>query len=774
MIKSSKKSISFSNYLKIVKPEYVYLQLIPNNSIRNYNSDRISKAISTLYINISQRIHIQDKKMFIYHPSKVSYYTYISKNSAEFYFIIPSTRLNLIKDKIGDTWKGITIKQVDSIPTFSKDATKYYLNYKKEDALSLSTDKRTNTLLSSTLNVIDIMEEDDKVGIFYNFMPNSQYTWRSEYEETLEKFKQNIPIDKQKVNAGYIIKMTLVLIFQTVDSVLSSVGDFLGVEQTPVKKSNKLELPIFGFNDSKLSIATKNKKEDIVLDTQIAIISESKSKIRMDNNAMSICQSFKSVSEDNELKHKRLKHDIDFDDYNLKGASTMRISTSESQNFLALPGKELLEDYDFIEKVDTLESQVPLELQKGSMCIGNSTFKGQKVKAYLSNDKEFKNLTVAVIAPTRAGKTTLLQNLCKNAIDNGECVIIPDFIDWCQMSHEISKVVPKSKQLIIDCENLEKLQGFGFNELWLRDAPAMEMYNSAKRQTAQLLTLIDGINDNTKNLSVKMDRYLESSALVVFSCYGSLKDVFDVLRSHKARQHYIDSINPVLKPMLSEYVETLCELNEVNREGVVTGTKISAIVGILDRANKLKRNTAMEIMLKTSCDNNIDLMKEIQKPQVIIIRMPDNTFSTEMEKDFMCTYWLSKIWLTLQLRSSMIKDRNKRVKVNMFWDELSQVEHTQELLKEKLSQIAKFDAKNIITCHYLEQIKIIRNELKAANTSYMLLAGTNKDNYKELKDELYPYELEDLMNLKRYESLNLLKTRDGYAKFITKLPPPII
>ena len=56
----------------------------------------------------------------------------------------------------------------------------------------------------------------------------------------------------------------------------------------------------------------------------------------------------------------------------------------------------------------------------------------------------------------------------------------------------------------------------------------------------------------------------------------------------------------------------------------------------------------------------------------------------------------------------------------------------------------------------------------------MLLAGTNKDNYNELKDELYPYELEDLMNLKRYESLNLIKTQNGYAKFITKLPKPII
>lgn len=51
---------------------------------------------------------------------------------------------------------------------------------------------------------------------------------------------------------------------------------------------------------------------------------------------------------------------------------------------------------------------------------------------------------------------------------------------------------------------------------------------------------------------------------------------------------------------------------------------------------------------------------------------------------------------------------------------------------------------------------------------------TDEMNYTELKEELKPYELEDLLNLKEFESLNLIKTKDGYARFITKLPPPII
>lgn len=56
----------------------------------------------------------------------------------------------------------------------------------------------------------------------------------------------------------------------------------------------------------------------------------------------------------------------------------------------------------------------------------------------------------------------------------------------------------------------------------------------------------------------------------------------------------------------------------------------------------------------------------------------------------------------------------------------------------------------------------------------MLISGVDKDNFKELKEELSPYELEDLLNLKRYNSLNLIKYEDGYSKFITQLPKPIV
>ena len=56
----------------------------------------------------------------------------------------------------------------------------------------------------------------------------------------------------------------------------------------------------------------------------------------------------------------------------------------------------------------------------------------------------------------------------------------------------------------------------------------------------------------------------------------------------------------------------------------------------------------------------------------------------------------------------------------------------------------------------------------------MLISGCEKSNYQELREELENnFDLEDMLNMKRFYSMNLIKTSDGYSSFITKLPGKI-
>jgi hypothetical protein len=166
----------------------------------------------------------------------------------------------------------------------------------------------------------------------------------------------------------------------------------------------------------------------------------------------------------------------------------------------------------------------------------------------------------------------------------------------------------------------------------------------------------------------------------------------------------------------------------------------------------------------------VNLVDEIQKNQLVCIRMPQSMFTTDGEKDIYTTYWMTKLWLALQVRADAIRDKSQRTKVNLIIDELYQIPTAEKFLTAKLSQVAKFICKPIISCHYINQLHYMRDELRSANTSYMLIAGCDKKNYDELKSELYPFSSEDLKNLKRYHSLNYIKCKEGYARFITKLP----
>lgn len=763
---SIRKTIPLREYIKIVHPQYVYLKLTPTNSIRNYNSDKIAKAIASLHRNLLHRIRKRNNQYFFDVPVKVAYYIYIERSKVEFYFIVPDTHLTLIKEKIGDTWHGITITRVEKIPVFSDKAIKYKLSYAKEDALSLAVDRRTNTLLSSVLNVIDVLEEDDKVGIFYNFLPTSQYSWRTEYQRTIDKWRNNQPIDRQKLSVQYAVKLVLSVLTQLLNTILDSVGSLLGGE---AKKQSAVALI-----DSRppLSSATLRKKDAQILKTQIAVLSESIDTRRAANSALAVCEAFRSISEDNELTYRRYRGNFDPLKYQLPGVDTIITAPAECQNFISLPGRELLEEHKVIEKIDTYESEVPVELRSGVMFIGTNTYRGKTTKAYLTTDPEYKNLALVIIGPTRAGKTTLLSNLARDAVNHGECTIVFDFCGNCEMSDAISSVFNTDKVLNIDCSN--NLQGLGYNEVKHTNNDTFEQYRNAKIQTAQLATLIDSINASDKELSAKMDRYLEAASLVVFVNNGPIKDVFATLQDYRVRHKYIAKVPDNLKVYLDEYIGYLTELDDTNRNGIIVGTKLNLVAGIIDRVNKLKKNANMEMMLKRDCSQNIDLVAELQKSQLITIRVSESEegFPTAQEKDIICTYWITKIWLALQIRKRMY-DAKDRVKVNIIVDELYQVPHTQDFIRSKLSQMAKFNCKMIISCHYLGQIDIIRDELKAANSSYMLISGCDKQNYRELAEELQPYTVEDLLNLKRYHSLNLIKYEKGYAKFITQLPKPI-
>lgn len=756
------KSMRLSQYYEIINPTYECLKIIPHSSTRNYNSSAIAKMVANMYVSIKKSIRWHERKFVVKTPLKCSYMIDIKKTDVSFFFIVPSQYLTLAKERILNTWNKCKVELV-AMPIIPNGLV-YSVVYENKDQLSLDVDKKSNYPLNSILNTIDIMEEDDRLLIMYNLMPCSQYGWKPSCDRIATSYIKGEPIKRDVSGFSMVYKVAYVI------------ADFLDKFMDGIFKGEdnvfKDFVSAFKENINTVSSDTRSKRNDTIIKTQIAVISHSINENRVISNIKSVCEGFSEISGDNRLIYEQcFKTKINTLEYKIKGIPTNKFSANECQNLLQLPGRELLEEHH-ISHNNVIETDVPKDLQSGIMCIGESKCKDNVLKAYLSTDTSYQYLTWLLIGPTRAGKTTLISNACYSSSKAHECNIVIDWCKKCELSEDLKATLKDKVDILeINCSDFKNLQGLGYNELYSNSNDEDERYESAKKQGMQLLTLINSLQGGDEDLRARMERYLGAASLVVAISNGPIKDVFEILQDHVLRYEYIKKVPENQLSNLAKYIRYLNELNEI-KNGEVIGTKLNAVQGILNRVNKLEQNTYMEKMLQKDCTNNINLIEEMQKAKLILIKMPERMFATVEEKDVYATYWITKIWGALQRRGDDIQEKDA-VKVNVYFDELYQVENCQEFLRSKLSQIAKFWAKPIISCHYLGQISGIRNELKSANASYTLISGSDKDNYKELKSELYPYSEEDLLNLKRYHAINLIKCNDGYGKFITALPKPI-
>lgn len=763
------KSIGISNYFELVKPQYIFFKLTPHNSCRNNSSDKLAQLVNKLYIDFTKRIYIEEKKLFFRTDTKVSYYIYLEKHKAEFYFIVPMPYKRLFKEKISDTWRNIEIKEVQELPQFSKDCTKYGLRYKKEDALSLAIDKRDNDLLSSTLNIMEILEADtnDKIGIIYNFIPSSPTilnSFREYHREIIEKYKKHMPLDKDKKNIWYLVKVAINFLVNTVDGVLEAT-------QKDLKQTIQNNITI--VQNRELSKATYKKENSTLCRSQIVVMSESDNKNNQEINGRATCEAFAIIDEDNSLTYEEVKKDFNMIDaeYPVKKLET---STHECQNFLQMPGRELLKQFNEIEHLKVLENPVPKELREGFFRLGDVKVKETTTNAYKSNDSQLSRLGMAYLGSMGAGKTTFMTNNAKDIIDEGYGLVNIDTINDCELSESIKAITPKDRLIEIDCSNPNQLQAFAYNEIEINDSMSdYEKVSNATLHTQQIAVLLDAINDDTSSLSPKMLKYLYSAGTVVFvSKYNaSLKDIINCLTISSKRHQFIDNLSDSLKELLEDEIYTLMELDKVEKNGSISNND-SKVEGIIDRSIHLKTSSSTKLSFMKDSTENLNFVDLLAQNKVVLIKIPESKFPSKMIRNIISTFYLSKIWLSKQILAT-----KKQPKTFVLFDEFYKCHNCQLLYQDIFVEARKFDLVSIVALHYLNQLtQQCKEALKASGTSYLLLQGADVKAYQDLKSNLiqFGYEEDDLLNLERYHALALVKTTKNYTAFITKLPPPAI
>ena len=753
------KSIKLNDYVKVIKNEYVTVQIIPAKSNRNNNTDAIAQIINKMYLKANQLIIRENKKLIISTQAKVSYYIHIKKDKVEFYFIIPKIHITKFKTKFIEVWKNVEVKEVDSIPADINKGTKYQLNCKYNDSLSLDVDKRSNDLLNANLSTLEILEDGESIGIFYNFIPTSEREinyFQVNHSDIINKYKNGNNLKKSK-NIGDILILSIRFLIGFID-------DFISSMQKNLDSSRK----VIGIKREPTPATIKKATKDIIK-TQIIISSQSNSRSREQTLLNSVSNSYRSISNDNELIPKEIKKDIDIYKTCIDNVGVNYATTEEAQNFISIAGRELIEQYNVIDHNKILELKIPKCLEHGEIRIGTVKCKDTVQEAYYSTDKQISRLGRVLLGAMGSGKDYYMVNMAKDIIKADRGLIVIDYIDKCQLSDNIKAITPKDRLLEIDCSNINQLQTFSYNELKISDD--MDIYTKisiAMQKAQQLQILLDAINDDNSKLTPRMLRYLYAAATVVFfnNSNASFKNVIDVLLDPVKRENIINSLSVESKEILHDEIDDLKELTKTDKKGNMENAD-TKIDGIIDRISWLKTNFYTKLAFTKDSANNIDFIEAINQNKVILIKIPEKVFNSKMIRNVLATFYLSKIWLSKQLGAT-------ESKTELFINEIHQSYNMQLLMEDILVECRKFNLVPTLALHYLGQCtNKLKNSILASGSSFLLIAGCDVKAFTELRPhfEKYGYSEADLVELDRYNALCLIKNEESnYSAFVSKLP----
>lgn len=759
MIKKKTESIKLSKYIEIQKAEYTHIQVIPSKSCRNTNTDKILVLANTMYKKLDRLIRIENKKLIITSKLKLSYYIHITKRCTEFYFIVPTVFYSQVKTKLSETWKNVEIKKVNALPININDCTKYQLSYKLNDVLSLNVDKRSNSLLNANLSVLEILQDDEAVGIFYNFIPMSQKEqnyFKISSQEALNNFRKGINLKKSK----NIVDLGVISLKFLVDFINGLLNAFLSAP----KNSHNIINPV----EKTTSSSTQRKAKSDIIKTQAIICAKSDEKEREKQLCTTTFNTFSNINGDNELEMEEVKKNIDIykDDIKVKANYT---STLESGKFINIAGKDIIEQHKNIKHNKLLELRAPKCLEDGEVRLGEVKHKDDKQMIYYSTDEQMKRLGRVLLGPMGAGKDYYMTNMAKDIIKVGRGLIVLDYIDKCQLADNIKAITPIDRLIEINCANPKQLQSFAYDEYKYNDSDKeVDKIDICMQKAQQYNMLLDTINDVNSTLTPRMLRYLNAAATIVFRVnqYSSFKDIIDVLKNPTKRDNIISLLPASAKELLQDEIDDLEELSKRDKKGNIENAD-SKIDGILDRISKLKSSSIYtKLSYISESTNNVDFIKAINEGKVILIKIPAKRFSKTM-RSLLATFFLQKVWIAKEQGAT-------ETQTELFINEIHQSYHCQLLMEDILVECRKFNLTPTLAMHYLSQgTKKLKESILASGSSFLLLSGCDKKAYDELKHyfEKDGYSENDLVELDRYNALCLIKNEETqYSSFVCKLP----
>ncbi|GAA0076226.1 hypothetical protein UT300005_06040 [Clostridium sp. CTA-5] len=763
-------------------------RIIPDYDISNLDNKSLVDVFTNIYKTPKERFNIKNLTYSL--PKQIYFDIVFKRKQAYFYLSCTNDYSSLIENKMNTIWNKADIREVKTIGKFKKEYTECCeLILKDYNFKSLSTNKNDLYPLTNMMGILKMLGENEQVRVNIAIEPMKRIDWIAAAQDEYKLYNKGKIADNEMTSTEKIAKLGFIgveaLINLYIDYKLLIFESMLGLvvpEKEELSKTINLKI------DSIEAIKKYNKYEGLNSDsiykltstafkTKISILSQSRDSNKAKLNMLSVANSYKDLNSDNSLVPKLLSQNEQsklfkevMNGYKIPSKNLI-LSDKEVCKLIELPQKDLQREYK-IKSIDTREVDIPKELQNGLVRIGVAEKQGRIIDTTWSTDKNIMALAKIFIGCQNAGKTTAIKRTVKECHKAGYSNVVIDYIENCDTAREIMENVPEKDRIILELGKKDYVPAMAYNEvskLIKEDMDSWDRINLANLISEQVEYLINAITDTTTGeLTAPMLRYLHAASMITFIKPGAkINDVFIVLRRWDKRNEairYAKYSGCFEKD--DDIFFDLEELHERDKEGKIIGTREHLISGILNRIALLQKNPYIKRMLTAEIDMEEDFTKFIEEGKSIFILIPQTKFPNVTIRDILTTFFISRLWLTVELR-----ENNKDARLcNVIFDEVHQVPTTARFLSNHITEFRRHRLGLIISCHFLKQLKDLLGSLKSSGASYILIAGTEKENLEYLKQEIEPFTVEDGLKLKPYTSLNIINYGNQYAKFITRLP----
>lgn len=764
-------------------------RIIPDYDITNINNESLVNVFSSIYQTPKQRFDV--KNIGYSFPKQIYFDIIFKRKQAYFYISVPEEYSQLIKGKMDTIWNKSDIRETATLGTFKEEYTEVCeLVLKDYNFKSTSISKGDLYPLTNMMGILKMINENEQVRVNIAIEPTKRVNWISIAQDEYKEYLKGKTIDNEMNSKEKIAKLGFIgaeaLINLYIDYKLLIFESIFGliIPERKEELSTNINLKIDSLEELKkshkyegLSPATTYKLTSEVFKTKISILSQSRDENRAKLNMLATANAYKDLNEDNALVPKLLNKREQCTLFNqvmegyIKPSKNCMLSDKEIAKLIQLPQKSLQNDYK-IQSIDTREIDIPKELQDGMVRIGSAEKQGRTINTYWSKDKNIMSLAKVFIGCQNAGKTTAIKRTVKECYKAGYSNVAIDYIENCDTAREIADTIPSEDKIILELGSKDYIPAMAYNEvskLIKEDMDPWDRIRLANLISEQVEYLINAVTDSsTGELTAPMLRYLHAASMITFIRPGAkINDVFLLLRRWDKRNEgirYAKYSGCFEKD--DDIFFDLEELHERDKDGKIIGTREHLISGILNRIIILQKNPYLKAMLNSDINMNEDFEKYINEGKSIFISIPQTKFPNPVIRDILTTFFISRLWLTVQLR-----DNNKDARLcNVIFDEVHQVPTTARFLSNHITEFRRHRLGLILSCHFLKQLKDLLTALKSSGTSYVLIAGTEKENLESLKQEISPFTVEEGLQLKPYTSLNIINYGNQYAKFITKLP----